>query len=50
MKNVLDLILGITLDFYHTYGKIPVFKLLLNIIYKGFTKAESHILIILMDI
>ena len=34
----------------YIYGNVPVFKLLLNIIDKGFTKAESHIFIILTEI
>ena len=41
---------GITLDFFHIHGKVPVLKLLLNIIDKGFNKAESPIFIILMEI
>ena len=33
----------------HIYENVPVFKLLLNIIDKDFTKAESHIFIILTE-
>ena len=42
--------MGITLDFFHIYEKVPVSTQLLNIVDKGFTKAESQILIILMEI
>ena len=41
---------GITLDFFHIHGKVQVLTQLLNIIDKGFTNAESHLFIILMEI